>query len=38
MTPEVLPESAGYATVVAENPTVETTVRADLSGDVRREA
>jgi hypothetical protein len=31
----VLPESAGYATVVAEDPTVETTVRVDLSGDVQ---
>ena len=33
--PVVLPESAGYAAVVAEDPTVETTVRVDLSGDVQ---
>ena len=33
--PAVLPESAGYATVVAGAPTVETTVRVDLSGDVQ---
>jgi hypothetical protein len=31
----VLPESAGYATVVAEDPTVETMVRVDLSRDVQ---
>ena len=33
--PAVLPESAGYATAVSEEPTVETTVRVDLSGDVQ---
>ena len=31
----VLPESPGYTTVVAEEPTVETMVRVDLSGDVQ---
>lgn len=32
--PATLPESAGYERVLAEEPTIETTVDVDLSGDV----
>jgi hypothetical protein len=33
-TPATLPESAGYAEVVTEETTVETTIRVDFTGDV----
>lgn len=33
--PATLPDATGYETVVAEEPTIETTVKVDLSGDVQ---